>query len=120
MFGFDNERYAGFPVKTVAPCEGTGYEVGGIALIKGARHLDAAQRYYDFLMSPEGQALGGQANSLQFPANKKTKLDNRIPNMDNVRLVRLRLCHIRCQQRTAALDRTVGPRGGVAGAVTTR
>jgi iron(III) transport system substrate-binding protein len=87
MFGFDNERYAGFPVKTVAPCEGTGYEVGGIALIKGARHLDAAQRYYDFLMSPEGQALGGQANSLQFPANKQTKLDTRIPNMDNVRLV---------------------------------
>ncbi len=87
MFGFDNERFAGFPVKTVAPCEGTGYEVGGIAMIKGARHQEAALRYYDFLMSAEGQALGAKANSLQFPAHKQVKLDPRIPSLDNVRLV---------------------------------
>jgi iron(III) transport system substrate-binding protein len=88
MFGFDYERSAGFPVKTVAPCEGTGYEVGGIALIKGSRNKETALRYYDFLMSPEGQAVGGRANSLQYPANKKAKLDPRIPNMDGVRLVK--------------------------------
>jgi iron(III) transport system substrate-binding protein len=88
MFGFDNERFAGFPVKTVAPCEGTGYEVGGIALVKGARNRAAAVRYYDWLMSPEGQAIGGKANALQFPANKLVKLDPRIPTMDAVRLVK--------------------------------
>ncbi len=88
MFGFDSERFAGFPVSTVAPCEGTGYEVGGIALVKGARNKEAALRYYDFLMSPEGQALGAKANSLQFPAHKQVRLDPRIPSMDNVRLVK--------------------------------
>jgi iron(III) transport system substrate-binding protein len=88
MFGFDYERSAGFPVKTVAPCEGTGYEVGGIALIKGARHKDSALRYYDFLMSPAGQAVGGRAGSLQYPANKGTKLDARIPSMDGVKLIK--------------------------------
>ena len=88
MFGFDMERFAGFPVKTVAPCEGTSYEVGGIALLKGARHKEAAIRYYDFLMSPAGQALGGKADSLQYPANRMTRLDPRIPSMDNVRLVK--------------------------------
>lgn len=88
MFGFDNERHAGFPVKSVAPCEGTGYEIGGIALLKGARNKAQALRYYDFLMSPQGQALGGKANSLQFPANRHVKLDPRIPNMDDVRLVK--------------------------------
>jgi iron(III) transport system substrate-binding protein len=88
MFGFDGERFAGFPVKTVAPCEGTGYEVGGIALLKGARNKEAALKYYDYLMSAEGQALGGKANSLQFPANKKTVLDPRIESMDGVRLVK--------------------------------
>ncbi len=87
LFGFDSERFAGFPVKTVPPCEGTGYEVGGIALVKGARHKLAAIKYYDFLMSPQGQALGAKANSLQFPANKNTVLDPRIPKMDSVRLV---------------------------------
>jgi len=33
----------GFPVKIVVPCEGTGYEVGSISIIKGARNLDNAK-----------------------------------------------------------------------------
>ena len=30
-------------VKSAAPCEGTSYEIGGIALIKGARNREAAK-----------------------------------------------------------------------------
>ena len=38
IFGFESEwRWASL-VKTAAPCEGTGYEIGGIALVKGARN----------------------------------------------------------------------------------
>ncbi|UCH76006.1 MAG: ABC transporter substrate-binding protein, partial [Rhodospirillales bacterium] len=29
----------GFPIKVVAPCEGTGYEIGSMSIIKGARNL---------------------------------------------------------------------------------
>ena len=87
-FGFDEERYAGFPaVQSATPCEGTGYEVGGIALIKGARNTEQAKKYYDWLMSPAGQAIGAKANSLQIPANKTFKADPRIPLMDGVKLV---------------------------------
>jgi iron(III) transport system substrate-binding protein len=87
-FGFDEERYAGFPaVQSVTPCEGTGYEVGGIALVKGARNMDAAKKYYDWLFTPAGQAIGAKANSLQIPANKTFKADSRIPLMDGVKLV---------------------------------
>jgi iron(III) transport system substrate-binding protein len=76
IFGFDQERYNGYPqVKSAAPCEGTGYEIGGIALIKGSRNKDAAKRYYDWLMSPAGQAIGGIVNNLQTPANKTFKPD---------------------------------------------
>jgi iron(III) transport system substrate-binding protein len=89
LFGFDNERVTNkFPVQSAAPCEGTGYEIGGIALVKGSRNRDNARRYYDWLMGPEGQAIGGRANSLQLPANRTAKLDPRIPNLDNVRLVK--------------------------------
>lgn len=89
IFGFENERQQGFTmVKSVAPCEGTSYEVGGIALVKGARNRDAAMRYYDWLMSPAGQAIGAKANSLQVPANKTFKADARIPAIDNVRLIK--------------------------------
>jgi iron(III) transport system substrate-binding protein len=89
IFGFDNERVTNkFPVYSAAPCEGTGYEIGGIALIKGARNRDGARRYYDWLMSPAGQQVGAKANSLQVPANKTFKPDPRIPTIDNVRLVK--------------------------------
>ncbi|EHR70547.1 ABC-type Fe3+ transport system, periplasmic component [Burkholderiales bacterium JOSHI_001] len=89
LFGFENERQQGFSmVKSAAPCEGTSYEVGGIALVKGGRNREAARRYYDWLMSPAGQGVGARANSLQVPANKTFQPDPRIPLIDHVRLIR--------------------------------
>lgn len=89
IFGFDNERLTNkFPVYSAAPCEGTPYEIGGIALVKGARNREAARRYYDWLMSPAGQQIGARANSLQVPANKTFKPDPRIPTLDQVRLIK--------------------------------
>lgn len=89
IFGFENERQQGFTmVKSAAPCEGTSYEIGGIALIKGSRNREAAKKYYDWLMSPAGQSLGAKANSLQYPANKTFKVDPKIPTLDNVRLMK--------------------------------
>lgn len=88
IFGFEGWRHNKFPIKTAAPCEGTSYEVGGIAMVKGQRNKEAAKRYYDWLMSPQGQAIGGRANSLQVPANKTFKADPRIPPIDKVRLIK--------------------------------
>jgi iron(III) transport system substrate-binding protein len=88
MFGFDLWKHNKYPVQSGAPCEGTGYEIGGIALIKGARNAEAAKQYYDFLMSAEGQKIGGLSGSLQFPANKTFKPDPRIPSLDDVRLIK--------------------------------
>jgi len=61
---------------------------GGIALVKGARNTANAKRYYDWLMRPAGQSMGGKADSLQSPANKTFKPDPRIPAMDSVRLIK--------------------------------
>ncbi|MEY3474884.1 MAG: hypothetical protein RL087_1342 [Pseudomonadota bacterium] len=89
IFGFENERITNkFPVKSAAPCEGTSYEIGGIALVRGARNKEAARRYYDWLMSAEGQQIGARANSLQVPANRTFKPDARIPSIDSVRLIK--------------------------------
>jgi iron(III) transport system substrate-binding protein len=89
IFGFDNERLTNkFPVHAAAPCEGTSYEIGGIALVKGSRNRAEAKRYYDWLMSPAGQQIGARANSLQVPANKTFRPDPRIPAIDDVRLIK--------------------------------
>ncbi|RZI94402.1 MAG: ABC transporter substrate-binding protein [Variovorax sp.] len=88
LFGFEKWRYEKYPVKTASPCEGTGYEIGGIALVKGARNKANAVRYYDWLMSPAGQAIGAKAGSLQTPANKTFQPDARIPSSSGVKLIR--------------------------------
>lgn len=88
IFGFDGWRHNKYPVVSLVPCEGTSYEIGGIALIKGARNTTNAKRYYDWLMSPIGQAIAGKANSLQVLANKTFKPDPCIPAIANVRLIK--------------------------------
>ena len=66
IFGFENERQQGSTqVKWASPCEGTSYEIGGIALVKGARNKDAAKRYYGGLRSPAGQGAGAPVGRLR-------------------------------------------------------
>ncbi len=50
----------GAPLKLVVPCEGTGYELGGVSIIKGARNLDNAKLFVDWALSKEGQELSWQ------------------------------------------------------------
>ncbi len=89
VFGFESERQQGFTmVRSAAPCEGTSYQIGGLALVKGSRSREAARRYADWLMSPAGQSIGAKANSLQVPANKTFKPDARTPSIESVRLVK--------------------------------
>jgi len=109
IFGFDNERLTNrFPVYSAAPCEGTSYEVGGIALVKGSRNREAARQYYDWLMGPQGQQIGARANSLQVPANKTFKPDPRIPVLDNVRLIKYDFeKYGRASERRRLVDRWV-------------
>lgn len=75
-------------VKGAAPCERFSFELGGFALVKGARNKDAAKNYCDWLMSLAGQSIGAEANLLQSPVNKTYIPDARIPSMDDVRLVK--------------------------------
>lgn len=58
---------AGLPLQLSFPEEGTGYEVGGVAIVKGAKHLDAAQKWYDWALTPEAQALGPKYKAYQAP-----------------------------------------------------
>ncbi len=49
------EREKGAPIEVVVPCEGTGYELGGVSLIKGARNEKNAKLFIDWVMSKESQ-----------------------------------------------------------------
>jgi iron(III) transport system substrate-binding protein len=78
---------AGAPVKVVAPCEGTGYEIGSMSIIKGARNLDSATAFYDWALSPEAQAIGAANKSYQVPSNKATPLPAQAPKLAEIKLI---------------------------------
>jgi iron(III) transport system substrate-binding protein len=77
----------GAPVKVVAPCEGTGYEIGSMSIIKGARNLDNAKKWYDWALTPAAQALGGQTKQYQVPSNKNTPIPPQAPKLDEIKLI---------------------------------
>lgn len=87
MFAAVAEAEAGFPVKAVAPCEGTGYEVGAVSIVKGAKNLAAAKRFVEFVLSAKAQATGVRAKSYQIPSHVDAPLPPKTPRLDEVRLI---------------------------------
>lgn len=81
------QKQAGFPVEIVAPCEGTGYEIGAVSIIKGARNLDNAKLFVDFALSAEGQATGTAAGQNQVPSNGKASVPAEAPDVTTIKLV---------------------------------
>lgn len=49
-----------------APADGTGYEIGAVAIINGAPELESAKKFIDWVLTPEAQELGQTVGALQF------------------------------------------------------
>jgi iron(III) transport system substrate-binding protein len=82
------EANAGFPVGTNAPCEGTGFEIGSMSIIKGGRNLANARKFYDWALTAEAEKLGYDAGKqLQLPSNKSAPLPPGAPNPAEIKLI---------------------------------
>lgn len=77
----------GFPIKVVAPCEGTGYEIGSMSIVKGARNLDEAKMFYDWALSTDAQNLALQVNAFQVPSNRSANTSPKAPDMSTIKLI---------------------------------
>ena len=73
------EAKQGLPVKTVVPCEGTGYEIGAMSIVKGARNADNARKFYEWQLTPAAQALAAESGSFTIPSNRDTPLHALMP-----------------------------------------
>jgi iron(III) transport system substrate-binding protein len=80
-------KLQGLPLKVTFPSEGTGYEIGGVALIKGAKNPEAAKSYIDFALSREAQNLGPTVAAFQVLTNPKTKIDPRMVKLGGLTIV---------------------------------
>jgi len=77
----------GFPIKAVAPCEGTGYEIGSMSIIKGARNLENAKKWYDWALSAEAQSHMKDAKSYQLPSNRSAEVPKEAPKFEEIKLI---------------------------------
>ena len=78
----------GLPVVTVSPAEGTGYEVGSMSIIAGARKMKEAKKFYDWALSPAIQTMVfTSGKSLQVPSNTKAKADPDAPDLSTINLI---------------------------------
>jgi len=73
------------PLVLTFPEEGTGYEIGGMGIIKGAQHLDAAQKWFDWAITAEAQSLGPKYKAYQAPTVKGVELSH--PELLQVNLI---------------------------------
>jgi iron(III) transport system substrate-binding protein len=78
---------SGAPVKAVSPCEGTGYEIGSMSIIKGARNLDSAKKWYDWALTPAAQGLAVQAQAYQVPSNQNSPTPPEAPKFSEIKLI---------------------------------
>ncbi|TAG00741.1 MAG: ABC transporter substrate-binding protein [Betaproteobacteria bacterium] len=67
-------KVGGFPVTIVTPCEGTGYEIGSMSIIKGARNMTEAKRFYEFALRPDIQSMSPSAKAYQIPSHTEAKV----------------------------------------------
>ena len=80
-------KVGGFPVTIVTPCEGTGYEIGSMSIIKGARNMAEAKKFYEFALRPDIQSLAPQAKSYQIQSHVDTKASEQSIKPSEVKLI---------------------------------
>lgn len=78
---------AGFPIEMVYPTEGTSYEVACMSIIRGARNMAQARRFYDWYLTPAAMDIGPRVNQFHVPAHPGAAPHPRIPDLSTIRLI---------------------------------
>lgn len=87
LHGVISDIIAGFPVLPVLPCEGVGYEVGSIAIVKGSRNLENAKRFVDWALTADAQKIGLDVKEYAIPTNRNVPLPPQVPNLADVKVI---------------------------------
>lgn len=74
-------------LKVSFPAEGTGYEIGGVAIINNARNLEAARMWVDWSLTAEAQEIAASAGSYQLPTNPDATVPPEAVKLDTIALV---------------------------------
>ncbi|MBI4842671.1 MAG: ABC transporter substrate-binding protein [candidate division NC10 bacterium] len=75
----------GYPITMTFPKEGTGYEIGGISLIKGGPEPELAKKFVDWALSVRAQNL--MQKWFRIPLNPKAEVAKGAVRADQVKLI---------------------------------
>ncbi|MGQ0677659.1 MAG: ABC transporter substrate-binding protein [Rhodospirillales bacterium] len=81
------EAAAGAKLKIAAPCEGTGYEIGSMSIVRGGKNPANARKWYDWALTAEAQNMAKNAKSFQVPSNMKASAPAQMPRMEDMKLI---------------------------------
>lgn len=80
-------KAAGYPVVLSIPKEGTASEIGGIALVKGAKNQELGKKFIDWMVSEKGQTL--LLNYYRVPLSPKVEASEGAVTASSVKLIGL-------------------------------
>lgn len=89
--GYDDLEYS-------YPEEGTGYEVGAVSLLSGAKNKDAAKKYMDWVLTVKAQDLYKDVPSFAAPTHPDAVVGPDVPKQDVIN-------HVHWDLEKAAADR---------------
>jgi iron(III) transport system substrate-binding protein len=75
----------GFPIVLSFAREGMGWEIGGMGIVKGAKHPELAKAWFDWALLPSTQELGPKYKAYQAPTVKGAKASR--PELLQVKLI---------------------------------
>ena len=84
---FIPELYVNAPIEIVLPCEGTGFSVGAMSIVKGARNLDDAKKFYDWALTAQAQTIRDQTKVIAIPSNKTAYAPERVKALEKAKLI---------------------------------
>lgn len=79
----------GYPVSLHIPEDGTGYEIGACALIRGGPREEQqnARQFINWMTSPRGQECYIEAKSCRLPANSMARAADGLPALQDMNLI---------------------------------
>ncbi|MGI9390576.1 MAG: iron ABC transporter substrate-binding protein, partial [Boseongicola sp.] len=67
--------------------EGTGYEIGSMSIIEGARNPESAQKFYDWALTADVQSEAWKVKSYQVPSNVAAETSPDAPDLSSIKLI---------------------------------
>lgn len=81
------QKVAGFPIEIVSPCEGTGFEIGSMSIVKNGPNPEAARTFYDFVLRPDIQEMAASVAAYQVPSNMAAAPPEQAPKLEDIKLI---------------------------------